>query len=250
MSRAMGIRIGALVGQVEDVEVDDNGVGRGEYLWLRIVLDLSKPLSRGRRLKLGERSLWIAFKYEKIPKFCFRCGTIKHGNRECIKVVGRGAHGADNKFEFGPWLRVGSSNNKGEGRYREGWKHHHSLSSYHDMTHHFSVGRSPGENEGHGEEANGRHDASTTVAPRRGKPGRSGGKDNMAPAQEESEKSRDSFCSDGEELNSANNEKANWGRKFSKNNVQGGNIAEASNCREARNLGDIRAQRRKIWTLL
>lgn len=32
MSRAMGIRIGASVGQVEEVEVDDDGVGWGEYL--------------------------------------------------------------------------------------------------------------------------------------------------------------------------------------------------------------------------
>ena len=80
MSKVMGLHIGALVGEVLEVEVDDNGVGWGEYLRVRLILDLSKPLSRGRRLKLRDRSIWITFQYEKIPRFYFNCGFIRHGN--------------------------------------------------------------------------------------------------------------------------------------------------------------------------
>jgi hypothetical protein len=29
------------------------------------------------------RSLWIAFKYEKLQKFCYRCGIILHGQKGC-----------------------------------------------------------------------------------------------------------------------------------------------------------------------
>lgn len=29
------------------------------------------------------RSLWIAFKYEKLPKFCYRCDIILHGQKGC-----------------------------------------------------------------------------------------------------------------------------------------------------------------------
>jgi hypothetical protein len=88
MSRATGLRIGASVGKVEEIEVDDDGVGRGEYLRVHIILDLSKPLSRGRHLKLRERTIWIDFKYEKIPCFCFNCGAIQHGNRGCVHPGG------------------------------------------------------------------------------------------------------------------------------------------------------------------
>lgn len=104
MSKAMGTRIGASVGQVEEVDVDEEGVGWGEYLRVRIVLDLSKPLSRGRRLKLKDRSIWIAFQNEKIPRFCFRCGTIRHGKRGYTRPGGRGIRGTDNETEFGSWL--------------------------------------------------------------------------------------------------------------------------------------------------
>lgn len=47
MNKAMGLHIGALVGEVEEVDVDEEEVGWGKYLRVRIILDLSKPLSEG-----------------------------------------------------------------------------------------------------------------------------------------------------------------------------------------------------------
>jgi hypothetical protein len=67
MSKEMGIRIGSSIGKVEEVEVDVDGVGWGEYLRVRIVLDLTKPISRGRFLHIRDKTHWISFKYEKIP---------------------------------------------------------------------------------------------------------------------------------------------------------------------------------------
>lgn len=197
-------------------------------------MDLSKPLSRGRRLKIGERSLWIPFKYEKIPKFCFRCRTIKHGNQGCIRL---GRRGADNEPEFGPWLRVGLANNRGEGRFGGGWRQQHSSPTY-ERSHHGWDGRRPGERGGQGDEDNGRGGAGTTTEMERGKPGIVGKGDNVAQAQMESEKSGDSFRSIGEEINFAVNEEPNWGRNFPKCNGQGDDFAEGSNGREARNLGE------------
>lgn len=40
-----GTKIGASVGDVEDVDVPDGEVGWGEYLRVRLNLDLSKPLT-------------------------------------------------------------------------------------------------------------------------------------------------------------------------------------------------------------
>jgi hypothetical protein len=47
VSKAMGCRIGASVGEMEEVDVDEEGVGWGKFFRVRILLDLSKPLSRG-----------------------------------------------------------------------------------------------------------------------------------------------------------------------------------------------------------
>jgi hypothetical protein len=71
MYQTVGWQIGASVGVVEEVDVDEDGVGWGEYLRVRILLDLSKPLSRGRVLKLKGKYIWVPFQYEKIPNFSF-----------------------------------------------------------------------------------------------------------------------------------------------------------------------------------
>jgi hypothetical protein len=52
MEREVGKKIGATVGIVEEVDMDANGVGWGEYLRVKISVDLSKPLSMGRKVNL------------------------------------------------------------------------------------------------------------------------------------------------------------------------------------------------------
>lgn len=52
---------------MEEVEVDDDGVGWGEFLRVQVVLDLAKPLSRGRTITLHNKT----FQYEKNPKVLF-----------------------------------------------------------------------------------------------------------------------------------------------------------------------------------
>ena len=53
MSVEVGNQIGATMGEVEEVDVNDEGVGWGKYLRVKILLDLTKPLSRGRMLRMG-----------------------------------------------------------------------------------------------------------------------------------------------------------------------------------------------------
>jgi hypothetical protein len=115
MSREMGHRIGASMGVVEEVDVDEVGVGWGEFLRVRIVLDVTKPLSRGRFLKLRDKTIWITFRYERIPRFCFKCAVIKHGVRGCVKPGGRMLPENENMQQFGPWLRVSPPNRFGGG---------------------------------------------------------------------------------------------------------------------------------------
>jgi hypothetical protein len=106
MGREVGRKIGATVGVVEAVDADARGVAWGEYLRVKISLDLSKPLARGRKINLEGTPIWIPFKYEKLPKFCFQCGVICHGPEGCTKRSEMKNQNDTNQFR--PWLRVPS----------------------------------------------------------------------------------------------------------------------------------------------
>ena len=69
MGREVGMQVGLMVGEVEDIDFLDDGVGWGEYLRVKIRINLSKPLAKGRIIKLQEKEIWVAFQYEKIPPF-------------------------------------------------------------------------------------------------------------------------------------------------------------------------------------
>lgn len=57
MGKETSQKIGTSVGRVEDVDVDDDEPGWGEYLRVKIELDLSKPLARGRKLYVQNKAL-------------------------------------------------------------------------------------------------------------------------------------------------------------------------------------------------
>jgi hypothetical protein len=108
MGTVMGFKLGAAVGRVEEVDTNEEGVGWGEYLRVRIHVNLRKPLVRGRMLKIRDRTTWISFQYEKIPRFCFKCGVIAHDQEGCLLRGSRKIYDKEVDEQFGPWLRVGS----------------------------------------------------------------------------------------------------------------------------------------------
>jgi hypothetical protein len=69
-------------------------------------IDLSKPLERGRALHLGGQSYWVMFKYEKLPMFCFFCGRVVHGRLGCPVRRDSNSDAAEEKKDWGTWLRV------------------------------------------------------------------------------------------------------------------------------------------------
>ena len=71
---------------------------------MRIVLDLTKPLSRGDSCIFVRRQSGLIFKYEKIPRFRFKCGIIRHGGRGCIALGERKMIGKRGGAQFEPWL--------------------------------------------------------------------------------------------------------------------------------------------------
>jgi hypothetical protein len=109
MGRDFGIQLGGTVGEVEEVDTNDEGVAWGEFLRVRIKISLSKPIARGRVINVKGSPIKIPFQYERLPRICFQCGVIRHGGPGCF-AFGKGrVHGLIEESQYGPWLRVSSN---------------------------------------------------------------------------------------------------------------------------------------------
>ena len=88
-----------------EVDVTKLGVQWGKYLRVRVQLDVTKKLIRGKKIVVeGGEQRWISFKYERLPNFCYRCGMLSHGLRDCPegKVEALPEISA---LQYGAWLR-------------------------------------------------------------------------------------------------------------------------------------------------
>lgn len=106
MSVGVGGKIGASLGDFIAADVARDGGGWGQSLRLRVRLDITKPLERGRAIHVGGKTHWVTFKYEKLPIFCFRCGRILHEAGGCPERVVVGS-----EARWGPWLRADPQKN-------------------------------------------------------------------------------------------------------------------------------------------
>jgi hypothetical protein len=109
MNKEVGTQIGESLGEVEEVDVTGDGVGWGRFLRVRVLIDITKPLERGRALKVNERSIWVSFKYEKLPHFCYICGRIVHGSNKCRSETGFRLNRDTPTRSWGAWLRAEDS---------------------------------------------------------------------------------------------------------------------------------------------
>lgn len=73
MNKQYGFSIGDTIGTIEDedVDVEANDTGWGNYLRVRIEINLKKALARGRSINVKGKKLWIPIKYKKITQFMF-----------------------------------------------------------------------------------------------------------------------------------------------------------------------------------
>lgn len=50
-------------------------------------LEVQNPLRRGIFVSTdNQRKVWLPFKYERLPSFCFGCGCMGHSLKECVTV--------------------------------------------------------------------------------------------------------------------------------------------------------------------
>ncbi|CAA0841608.1 Unknown protein [Striga hermonthica] len=101
-----GYKIGKLFSKLHDVVVPGNGSSNGKVMKLLVDLQLNEPVLRGTHLKLGTDSTWVEFKYENIQNFCYYCGRIGHGDKNCSSKRDDANRSVLNIGQYGDWLRT------------------------------------------------------------------------------------------------------------------------------------------------
>jgi hypothetical protein len=107
------MKIGESMGKFIEVDLVGEGAGWGRCLRIRVEIDLSKPIERGRALTLAGKSYWVTFQYEKSPMFCFECGRIIHGDKGCPIPRSSRRNATNDAKAWGVWLRADDGRRQG-----------------------------------------------------------------------------------------------------------------------------------------
>lgn len=67
MTKKVGARIGESLGDLVDIEVEGDGTSWGRYLHVRVNINLTKPLERGRTLIWGRNPFGFPFDMRNFP---------------------------------------------------------------------------------------------------------------------------------------------------------------------------------------
>ena len=100
------ISIGETIGSV--IKPKDLGEMLGaNFMRVRVIVDVSKPLCRGRKISWDVNCEgWAAFMYERLPNICYWCGSISHDDKDCsLWLHSKGTLKTEDQ-QFGPWIRA------------------------------------------------------------------------------------------------------------------------------------------------
>ncbi|KAM0854871.1 hypothetical protein ACQ4PT_050154 [Festuca glaucescens] len=87
------------VGKIKEVQMSPKLFYEGNYVRIRVRIDISRPLMRFVSLTLPEGKRRLAVKYEKIPFFCKRFGLLGHDHEECGDGVW-----TEKQLQYGSWM--------------------------------------------------------------------------------------------------------------------------------------------------
>lgn len=101
----MGRLIGDSLGQTVEVDMVDGEVVWNEAMRIRMKLNVTKPLVRRKRKKIGDgEAVWVRLAYERLPEFCYYYGIIGHCHRDCEWWLSITEQIDEERLPYGHWL--------------------------------------------------------------------------------------------------------------------------------------------------
>ncbi|KAJ4835622.1 hypothetical protein Tsubulata_010866 [Turnera subulata] len=78
--------LGEKVGSFLELDME-RSLTQGKFIRFKTSIDVSRPLLRGSFVQGGDgKKVWVYFKYERLPLFCFHCGCMGHIAKDCPAV--------------------------------------------------------------------------------------------------------------------------------------------------------------------
>ncbi|KAK4424711.1 hypothetical protein Salat_1664700 [Sesamum alatum] len=107
MTKEVATWIGDKLGKTVDVDTYQNGIVWGSSVRIRASLDVTKPFWRALKIHtiLGDEQL-VTFTYERLPNFCYLCGSLGHISRSCDLQFKDDVVEPGSNSPFGGWLRA------------------------------------------------------------------------------------------------------------------------------------------------
>jgi hypothetical protein len=91
------------------VAASDDERGGENCMRIRVRMEVNRPLCRGCLVNLDEgKQGWVAFRYERLPNFCYWCGCLDHGEKDCDIGLQQRHSSTKEEFQYGAWLRATS----------------------------------------------------------------------------------------------------------------------------------------------
>ncbi|XP_056168390.1 uncharacterized protein LOC115688795 [Syzygium oleosum] len=95
------------LGLVIDMKVDAKGVVANKIGKAKVLLDVKTPLKSGFIACKGGKKLWLDYKFERLPNFCYSCGRLGHNANYCEEVEFKeGKSEAEDECLYGQWLKA------------------------------------------------------------------------------------------------------------------------------------------------
>ena len=77
---------------------------QAKFLRIRVEIPIDKPFRRGGNITNAEgERVWINFKYERLPTFCYICGILGHDDKHCHMSQS----GGSKEKQYREWLKAG-----------------------------------------------------------------------------------------------------------------------------------------------
>lgn len=138
MNEEAAEEIGNIIGRFVEVDAGTDGKAIGKFMRVKVRMNIEKPIMRGftleeeddqhkqkqkKKMNINgteeeeEEGLWCRFEYEFMPDFCYTCGIIGHGEKDCSIKLKKGE-----RAQFGSWLKADVGRRRASNDDSWGWK--------------------------------------------------------------------------------------------------------------------------------